>query len=479
MLFCTVQYVLFLTAIFAIYWSLPSARARVWLLLAASFFFYASWNKWLALLIGVTTVMDYLIARGMDAATSSRRRKWLLWLSLAMNLGVLVIFKYANFFLDSLKEAVQQFGASASLPVLSVMLPIGISFYTFEAINYTIDVYRGRIKAERDLGHFMIFILFFPHLVAGPIVRAKDFLPQIKRPKRWSWPRMSLGLWLIVLGTFKKLAIADRMAVFADPIFNDPAAYSSGAIWLAVLAFALQIYCDFSGYSDIALGSAHLLGYKLMVNFRMPLFAPNIAEFWRRWHISLSTWLRDYLFIPLGGSRGSRWMTFRNLLIVMTIGGLWHGAAWNFVVWGALQGLLLISHKAFSNWCGRRPSLDHRLQSGPATALRIAVTFLVAMLSFAIFRATSLQQVGILFTRLIVPAHGEPSLLPAACVGWTFLVVFIGHLLGTVMLRNRLSLWRRLLRVPPPAIGFGYAALLNVALLIAPAESKAFIYFQF
>ena len=277
MLFCTIQYVLFLVAVFAIYWSMPWQRARIWLLLAASFFFYASWSKWLALLIGATTVVDYFIALGMESVGTTRRRKLLLWLSLLMNLGILIVFKYANFFLDSLRDAVEQFGGSASLPVLNILLPVGISFYTFEAINYTVDVYRGRIKAEKNLSHFMLFILFFPHLVAGPIVRAKDFLPQIVKPKRFSWPRLSLGLWLIVLGTIKKLAIADRMAMYSDPVFASPEVYSGLAIWLAALAFALQVYCDFSGYSDIAIGSAHLLGYKLAVNFRTPFLAANIA----------------------------------------------------------------------------------------------------------------------------------------------------------------------------------------------------------
>src|SRR5438105_11814424 len=236
MLFCSLQFFVFFTAVFVVYWALPWHQVRVWLLMIASFGFYASWNHWLALLICVSTAIDYLIALGMDKSTSAPQRKFLLGISLVANLGLLCYFKYANFFLASLEQALRATGAETSLPVLSVILPVGISFYTFEAINYTMDVYRRRIPAERNLGNFMLFITFFPALIAGPIVRARDFLPQIRRRKRWDWPRMQLGVQLFLLGLFKKLAIADRMALFSDPVFHDPSSYNSYAVWVAALA---------------------------------------------------------------------------------------------------------------------------------------------------------------------------------------------------------------------------------------------------
>src|SRR5262249_42955235 len=292
-------------------------------------------------------------------------------------------------------------GLETSLPVLSVILPIGISFYTFEAISYVVDVYRGRLRAERDFAAFLLFILFFPHLIAGPIVRGRDFLPQVQRAKHWSWLRLQAGGELFLMGLFKKLAISDRMAAFADPVFANPDAFAGLAISLGVLAYAVQIYCDFSGYTDIAIGCAHMLGYKLAPNFNTPYLASNISEFWRRWHISLSSWLRDYLFIPLGGSRNGRWRTVRNLMLTMTLGGLWHGASWTFVAWGVLHGLLLIGHRAFAGCCAGRPALERRLQSPPGTAARVLATFLCVCLGWVFFRATNFTVAMTMLERMV------------------------------------------------------------------------------
>jgi alginate O-acetyltransferase complex protein AlgI len=474
MLFCTQAYFLFFTGVFVAYWLLPWRPARVWLLVGASFYFYARWNHWLALIVCASTLLDYLLARGIEASPSARLRKLLLAVSLAANLGLLCYFKYANFFLRSLEDALRAAGASASLPVLRVILPVGISFYTFEAINYTVDVYRGKVRAERNLGHFLLFILFFPHLVAGPIVRARHFLPQIGRPKRWSSARAQLGVQLFLLGMVKKLAVADRMALLVDPVFESPQSYGSTAVWMAVIGYALQIYCDFSGYSDMAIGSAHLLGYKLTKNFDLPYLSANVTEFWRRWHVSLSTWLRDYLFIPLGGSRGGRWRTGRNLLLTMALGGLWHGAAWTFVAWGALHGLLLVAHRAFQRACRARPRLDRWLQSHPGTAARVALTFGAVCAGWVFFRATSFAAALTVLGRLAVHTAGLAPPLARVNLTWTAAAVLAGHLLAAAGVGKRLRG-----RLPAPVVGVGYAAALFLALFLAPPADKAFIYFQF
>jgi alginate O-acetyltransferase complex protein AlgI len=474
MLFCSTQFLLFFTVVFVAYWSMPWHRARVWFLLAASFYFYASWNKWLALIICVSTALDYLLARGMDASSSVPWRRLLVTVSVVANLGLLCYFKYANFFLRSVEEALHALGASSSLPVLQVILPIGISFYTFEAINYTVDVYRRRVPAERNLAHFMLFITFFPHLVAGPIVRARDFLPQIRRPKHWDWYRLQLGAQLFLMGLFKKMAIADRMALFADPVFKDPILYNSGAVWLATLAYAIQIYCDFSGYSDMALGAAHMLGYKLAQNFNMPYLAGNVSEFWRRWHMSLSSWLRDYLFIPLGGSRGTNWQTCRNLLITMALGGLWHGASWTFVVWGVLHGVLLIVHRQFQAFCKPRPGLDRALQSAAGRVLCVAATFVAVTLGWVFFRSTTFGIAAEMLHRMVVPHHGLGTPLHNRSLWYLVGVVVLCHALA------RRGAWKKLeVRLPAPVLGFGYAFVLTVALVLAPHSGQAFIYFQF
>ncbi|HJT33524.1 MAG TPA: MBOAT family protein [Pirellulales bacterium] len=474
MLFCSERFLVFFTIVFTLYWALRWHSARIYLLLAASFYFYASWNSWLALIIGVSTTIDYFVARGMDATDRPSRRKLLLSITVVANLSLLCYFKYANFFLHSLEEAMRAAGSTASLPMLKVILPIGISFYTFEAINYAVDVYRRHVPAERNLAHFMLFITFFPHLVAGPIVRARDFLPQIRQRKHWDWARLQLGAQFFLMGLFKKLAIADRMAMFSDPVFANPEQYRTSAVWLAVLAYALQIYCDFSGYTDMALGTAHMLGFKLARNFNMPYVAANVSEFWHRWHISLSSWLRDYLFIPLGGSRGTAWQTNRNLLITMTLGGLWHGASWTFVVWGVLHGLLLVGHRSFREFCRRRPRLDALLLSPPGTAGRVALTFFTVCMAWVFFRATTFAGAATVFRHMFaahqglsLPMHKESLLVLAT-------VVFACHLAGLAGLWQKLSV-----RLPAPLVGMSYALLLTVTLVLAPDAGKAFIYFQF
>jgi alginate O-acetyltransferase complex protein AlgI len=473
MFFNSQAYLLFFAIVFTCYWVMPWHRLRVYLLVAASFYFYYCWSAELACLVASTTVMDYLIGRGLEASTVRWRRRLLLGGSLTMNLGLLCYFKYANFFLDSLREALTAIGAPMSIPYLQVILPFGISFYTFEAISYTVDVYRRKIPAEQSLPNFMLFILFFPHLVAGPIVRARDFLPQAARPKRFDWLRVQYGVQYFLMGLFKKMAIADRMAIYSDPIFTDPGSYKTGAVWLGVLAFAIRIYCDFSGYSDMALGSAHMLGYKLTINFKMPYLSLNVSEFWRRWHISLSSWLRDYLFIPLGGSRGSGWFTSRNLMITMLLGGLWHGANWSYVIWGGLHGALLVIHRAFRNWCAERPKVNDVLETAGAKLARMTLTFFCVMLCWVFFQP-SLSAAATMLSHMFTLHGGQNLPLPNQSL-W----VTVGFMAICHWLVSR-GIWKSAApRLPAPVLGFGYALTLSVALLLAPDTGKTFIYFQF
>ena len=468
------KFLVFFLAVFTSYWSLPWHRGRVLLLLAASIFFYASWNHELAVLLCISIVIDYWLGRAMETTGAPRLRTLLVSISVVGNVGLLCYFKYANFFLHSLGEAAATFGLEASLPVLRVILPVGISFYTFEAINYTVDVYRGKIRAERDLTHLMLFVLFFPHLVAGPIVRASAFLPLVARRKRWSWLRAHLGLRLIVLGLVKKLAIADRMALYVDPVFADPSQFAGSVLWLAAIAYAVQLYCDFSGYSDIAMGLAHLLGFHLAKNFDLPFLAANVSEMWRRWHISLSTWIRDYIFIPLGGSRGGQWRTYCNLLITFGLCGLWHGAGWNFVAWGLINGMLLIGHDVFRRWCELRPRLSAALRSVVGTWVRVSVTFLSFCLAIVVFRCPEPSQAAVMLRSMAMFQDGRP--MPLAC--WSLYATLAAFALGHVVLSRKIDTVVSA-RVPYPIRDFGMAAALAMAFVLAPSATKAFIYFQF
>jgi len=319
----------------------------------------------------------------------------------------------------------------------------------------------------RDPLEYALYIMFFPHLVAGPIVRPRDFLPQLRRRHRFNWDRLQLGLQFFFLGLFKKAVLADRLVAVVDPVFANPGPFGSAATWLAVLAYSAQIYLDFSGYSDMAVGLAHMLGYRLPRNFNMPYLAANIADFWRRWHISLSSWLRDYLFIPLGGSRGSRWQTCRNLLVTMLIGGLWHGANWTFVAWGGLHGLLLAGHRLLPSWKWR--------ESRAFRPLAVLTTFLAVCVGWVFFRAQSFADAGIILQHLFQPEWGLSLSKPQIwTVGVILAVLLAGHVLGA-----SINLARRERVLPEAVMGAVLTGLLLLVLMLAPDESKAFIYFQF
>lgn len=402
MLFDTTLFAWFFVIVFSGFWLIarfPVVRV-VWLLVA-SYLFYASWNPVLLILILCSTTMDYWIGRKMFEAPTQRIRKQWLIISLVGNLGVLALFKYTGFFLSSINDALTIMQATGRIPVPQIILPVGISFYTFQTLSYTIDVYRGRLRASYNFLHFALFVAFFPQLVAGPIVRASDFLPQLLRDPIFKPKEHSMGLFLVCVGLFKKVAIADILALnLIDRVWDSPDLYSSVEVLVGMHAYAFQIYCDFSGYSDVAIGLALMLGFYLPENFHRPYISKNIAEFWRRWHISLSTWLRDYLYIPLGGNRHGDNATYRNLAITMLLGGLWHGASWTFVIWGAAHGIALgvVRYRQRA-----RALVAHAADNSTSWLKRFTVglvTFEFVNLTWVVFRAPTLHDAWHFLSRL-------------------------------------------------------------------------------
>jgi len=417
MLFNSWSFPPFFAAVLALYYGLPR-RAQNVMLLAASYFFYACWDwRFLGLLV-LSTSADWTLANLIKREPTRRgARRWVAT-SVALNLCFLGFFKYFNFFVDSADALLHAIGAPAFGRHLSVVLPVGISFYTFQSISYIVDVYRGDVEPARNPIDYALFVAFFPHLVAGPIMHSRDLLPQMQNPRHTTAAQVRAGLWLMLWGFFKKMVVSDNLAGVVDAVYGAPAA-SAGAVVLATYAFAYQIYCDFSGYTDIARGAAKLMGFELMLNFNRPYLALNPSDFWRRWHISLSTWLRDYLYIPLGGNRGGQLMTYRNLLLTMLLGGLWHGAAWNFVLWGLFHGALLIAHRAIVDEWELWPF------DGPlARLLSRVVMFHLVCYGWLLFRATSFAQIASFTGSLLTGIGGlAMPLAPAAML--VFLVAMV------------------------------------------------------
>ena len=346
MLFNSIDFAVFFPLVFILYWVLhKNLRIRNIFLLIVSYIFYGWWDWRFLFLIIFSSLLDYLLGKLIYKEIDKTRKKLLLFISLFFNLGFLVYFKYFNFFIETFVDAFSLFGNRLNIETLNIILPVGISFYTFQTLSYTIDIYRGQLKPTKKGINFFAFVSFFPQLVAGPIERASHLLPQFDKVHKFNYNQIKSGLFLILYGLFKKMVIADRMALYVNEVYSNPADYNSLVTIIATLFFAIQIYCDFSGYSDIAIGIARSMGFDLMTNFETPYFSKSITEFWRRWHISLSTWFRDYLFIPLGGSRKSEYRVYLNLFIVFVISGLWHGASINFVIWGALHGLIIVLEK--------------------------------------------------------------------------------------------------------------------------------------
>lgn len=472
MRFNTLAYAVFLAVVFVVTWSLGARqRLRLWFLLAASYFFYAQWDPRFLALIFATSSADWLLAHAIARATDTRRKR-LLIITVVMNLGVLGLFKYLDFGVAELSALLRTCGFHPPVWALELTLPIGISFFTFESMSYVIDVYRRELPPHPSYLEYLTFVAFFPHLVAGPIVRPRDLLPQLASPPRFEPGLASRALLLIGLGLFKKLAIGDYLGLnLVDRVFDAPLQYSALECYVALVAYAVQIYCDFSGYTDIAIGSAALLGVRFPPNFASPYKAHNIVDFWRRWHISLSTWLRDYLYIPLGGNRHGRARTYLNLLLTMLLGGLWHGANLTFVVWGALHGLLLAGTRAFQELRGSRGA---PVQGTFSRVLCVALTFHAVCFCWLFFRAKSLDDAQVVLGRLATLSTFHPNLDPRLL--GVLAAGLVSHYVPDRWFQRVLGLFADL-----PALAQA-VVLLVIALSVremASLEAVPFVYFQF
>lgn len=475
MLFNTLDFALFFGAVFLFYHLLP-ARGHKALLLGASYFFYGYWDWRFLGLMWISTLAAHFSALAIERAPQPKQRRLLLGAGLGINLIILGVFKYYNFFADTFALLLESLGIPLAPQHLRLALPVGISFYTFQAIGYIVDVYRGSLKAESRLWDTALFIVFFPQLVAGPIERVSKLLPQLKAPRKLLWKDFFDGTYLIFWGLFKKVFIADNLASFVEQVFDHPYEGLNGlVVGGALYAFALQIYCDFSGYTDIARGAARFFGIELTPNFHLPYLATSPRDFWRRWHISLSEWLRDYLYIPLGGSRGGSFQTYRNLFLTMLLGGLWHGANWTFVLWGAYHGALLMIHRAFEE---RLKTLSLKFPpplQGAWWALRVFTIFHLVCLGWLIFRARSVSQVVEFCQHLLF--HFELS-GDALALG-----LYLGFYAWPLILMQAWQGWKGRLEVmaalPWPARSLLYALGFFLLVLFGAFESREFIYFQF
>lgn len=474
MIFNSLTFVVFFTVVLTTYWALPGWGARKNLLLAASYLFYAAWNPPFVLLLVLSTVVDYFAAARMAATPHAGARRAWLGVSLAANLGLLGFFKYGNFLLENFTALLALGGVTYVAPKLSIILPVGISFYTFQTLSYTLDVYRGQLAPTRSFRDFALYVTFFPQLVAGPIVRAVDFLPQVVTAPRAEFGRLAWGLFLMTLGLFQKVVLADTFfSGAADKVFGFAGPLASLDAWMGVLAFSGQIFFDFAGYSTCAIGAALCLGFALGDNFRAPYAAVGFSDFWRRWHISLSTFLRDYLYIPLGGNRAGLTRALVNLVVVMLLGGLWHGAAWTFVVWGLIHGACLVAER------GLQAAFKHATWTshvGVQVVLGLA-TFAIVSLAWVFFRAPDFKSAaGILMALAgMLPVMGE-AVLPMREILQVALV--LAALLGAHWLMRHTTIEHVVARSPRWALTGAWSVML-FALILNQGNGNAFIYFQF
>jgi len=482
MLFNSLNFAIFLPIVFVLYWFVTKGNLKLQnsLLLASSYFFYACWDWRFMFLLIFSTLLDYFTGIKIHEATNQRKKTYWLWLSIGVNLGFLGVFKYYNFFASSFADGLSLLGLNANLGSLQVILPVGISFYTFHGLSYVLDLYKNRIKPERNFIDYAVFVSFFPLLVAGPIERATHLLPQILKKRAFDYSKAADGLRQILWGLFKKMVIADNCAEYANTIFNHSADYSGSTLLLGALFFTFQIYGDFSGYSDIALGTARLFGIDLLRNFAFPYFSRDIAEFWRRWHISLSSWFKDYLYIPLGGSKGGMWMKIRNTFIIFLVSGFWHGANWTFIVWGFLNALYIMPSIVFNT---NRNNLDIVAKGKYLPTIKellsIGLTFCLTVFAWIFFRATDVGHAfsyiaqlfsNTLFTMPHFPGMGSTP--PIVLLAIAFVIMeWLGREQQYAIARLGLK-WKR-----PVRWAMYYAIIFTI--FHFAGKQQQFIYFQF
>ena len=485
MLFNSLSFLVFFPVVTLVYFALPHRWRWAWLLIA-SCYFYMVFIPVYILILFFTIAVDYIAGISIENAQGQRRKLFLVTSGIA-NVGVLAFFKYYGFIDSNLQALANFLHWNYPLATLAILLPIGLSFHTFQSMSYTIEVYRGRVKAERHLGIFALYVMFYPQLVAGPIERPQNLLPQFHAEHHFDYERVTDGLKLMAWGFFKKLVIADRLATLVNLVYGSPSSYPGITLILATVFFAYQIYCDFSGYSDIAIGAAQVMGIKLMTNFNRPYFSKSLSEFWTRWHISLSSWFRDYLYIPLGGNRVSQWRWQINLLIVFLVSGLWHGANWTFVIWGALHGLYMLAAiwlKTCAEWIQRVAKIH---LPAPNKFIQVGITFTLVSFAWVFFRASTLDQALYIVThffdnaRLVVnPQLWEASIFVGLNRVEMVMAIVAIVVLEAVQVLQRRGSGRVILARQPELVQWGaYYLLVMTILLFSVYEAREFIYFQF
>ena len=485
MLFNSLQFLIFFPIVIVLYFITPFKRRWI-LLLIASYYFYMCWKVDYIVLIIISTLIDYICSNKMAKLDlKKKRKKWLL-ISLVSNLGILFGFKYFNFFSENIQLLFNQYNIFYEMPLFNVLLPVGISFYTFQTLSYTIDVYNNKTPAQKHLGVFAVYVSFFPQLVAGPIERSNHLLPQFFKEHKFSYDRVKSGLQKMLWGFFKKIVIADNLAILVDGVYNNVDNYTGVTLVVATIFFAFQIYCDFSGYSDIAIGTARVMGFELRENFKRPYFSKSIREFWQRWHITLSTWFRDYVYIPVGGNRVVKWKWYYNIIITFLLSGLWHGANWTFIIWGALHGTYLVfaitlnSPKQYLSEIIRKYSLKFN------KILDITITFILVVFAWIFFRANNLDDAIYVIKNMLTDVNEYSNIgMQFRGIGIYFndllkCVILIFFLIGYSLYERSDDVWQKLQSKPIWVRWSLYYLMLYGILFLAPHSTiNNFIYFQF